>query len=268
MASILQYDEARARALEATYATPDIAATRIAVFRAAAVGLGDHALDVGCGPGYLTRDLGVAVGPTGAATGVDVSAPMLALAARRCEGLPQVRLVSGDALHLPVDDASIDVACVVQVYCYVADLDAALADLHRAVRSGGRVVVLDSDFSGVVWQATDRARLRRILDAYDAHAVWSDLPRVLPGHLRRAGFDQIRCEAVPILTLRYHPGTYIYGLARSIREFVVGRGLVTAEDADAWLADLDGLEARGEFFFSLNRFMFVARRGADRSPRP
>lgn len=64
----------------------------------------------------------MAVGPKGEVIGVDISDPMLGLAGRRCADLDQVRLVNADVCQLPVDDEILDVACALQVYCYVKEL--------------------------------------------------------------------------------------------------------------------------------------------------
>ncbi|HWO09021.1 MAG TPA: hypothetical protein VNN80_06060, partial [Polyangiaceae bacterium] len=98
--------------------------------------------------------------------------------------------------------------------------------------------------------------------AFDAHAAWPDLPRVLPATLRRAGLELERCEAVPFVTLQYHANTYVYGVARFIHQFVIKNGGVAVEEANAWLAELDTLEAERSFFYSMNRFMFVVRRAS------
>jgi ubiquinone/menaquinone biosynthesis C-methylase UbiE len=240
-------------------ATPENAATRVAVFRALQPRPGESGLDVGCGPGYLTREFAVAVGAAGRVAGVDLSAPMLGLAAKRCAGLAQVALEEGDAGHLPVADGSVDFASALQVYCYVRDLDEALADLRRSLKPGGRAAILDTDFSGLVWESGDRARMRRVLRAYDDHCAWPDLPRILPARLKKAGLEILRSEAVPILSLSYHPNTYVYGLARFIHQFVTKSGY-DGREADAWLAEFDALETEGTFFFAVNRFLFTVTR--------
>ncbi len=260
MASTLDFDDKAARHIDAIYSTPDIAATRVAVFRALNPSCGETALDLGCGPGYMLRDLAASVGATGQAIGVDISDPMLALAKHRCEGLPQVRLERADALTLPVPDASVDLACVMQVYAYVTELDAALAELRRVLKPGGRAIILDTDFAGVVWESRDRARMRRVMQAYDAHVAWPDLPRILPARLRKAGLTMARVEAVPVVTTHYHAHSYVHGIARFIHAFVVNHG-ITKDEADAWLAEFDALEAEGAFLFSVNRFMFTVGRG-------
>lgn len=257
--STLDFDDRAARHVEAVYSTPDIAATRVAVFRAANPRRGETALDLGCGPGYLLRDLAAAVGPAGTAIGLDISAPMLALAQRRCEGLPQIRVEKADATALPLDDASVDLACVTQVYAYVPALDTALVELRRALKPGGRAIILDTDFAGVVWESRDRARMRRVMEAYDAHVAWPDLPRILPARLRHAGLTLGRVEAVPIVTTHYHAHSYVHGIARFIHSFAVKRG-IARDEADAWLAEFDALEAGGAFLFAMNRFMFTVTR--------
>ena len=260
MSTALAFDDARAGQVEAMYATPDVAATRIAVFRAADPRRGEAAIDLGCGPGYLLRDLALAVGERGSAHGIDISAPMLHLAGRRCAGLEHVSLHAADASNLPFADASIDLVCALQVLAYIPEVDRALAELRRVLRPGGRLVILDTDFAGVVWESRDRRRMRAVLDAYEGHVAWPDLPRLLPARLQAAGFRLGPCEAVPFVTTRYHANTYVFGIARFIHRFVTEQGRVAPAVADAWLAEFDALEAERAFFFALNRFLFVASR--------
>ena len=260
MASTLDFDDKAARHIDAIYSTPDIAATRVAVYRAAHPRRGETALDLGCGPGYLLRDLAATVGAKGQAIGVDISEPMLVLAERRCDGFTQARLEKAAATALPLRDASLDLACVMQVYAYVTELDAALTELRRVLRPRGRAIILDTDFTGVVWESRDRERMRRVMQAYDAHVAWPDLPRVLPARLRKAGLTMASVEAVPIVTTHYQPHSYVHGIARFIHRFVVDHG-IAKDEADAWLAEFDALEADGAFLFSVNRFMFTVTRG-------
>jgi arsenite methyltransferase len=258
MSTTLAFDAWAASQVEAIYATPDVVATRIAAFRAAHPRLGESVIDVGCGPAYFLRDLAIAVGPNGRALGIDLSPAMLDLARRRCADLANVTLERADALDLPAGDKQCDLACALQVYAYVTELDRALMELRRVLKPGGRAVILDTDFAGVVWESRNRERMQRVLAAYDHHVAWPDLPRVLPHRLRAAGFEAIRCEAVPIVTLGYHPNTYITGLSRFIHQFVTGKSYVAADEADAWLAEFEELEAEGAFMFALNRFLFTA----------
>ncbi|ACA18653.1 Methyltransferase type 11 [Methylobacterium sp. 4-46] len=260
MSVVLSFDAQAAAWIEATYATPDVTATRAAAFRAANIRAGEQVLDVGCGPGFFLRDLAIAVGSEGRAVGIDISEPMLALAKARCADLSNVEFERTVAAHLPASDGRVDLVCGLQTYAYLEDLEVGLAELHRVLRPGGRAVILDTDFSGLVWKSRDRDRMRRILEAYNRHVAWPDLPRVLPHCLGRSGFEVTRCEALPIVALSYHPNTLAYGVACIIHRFVTESAGVSVGDADAWLAEFDVLERERAFFFALNRFLFVARR--------
>ena len=93
--SQLVFDEGAAKRLEAIYQIEDAVRRRRIVREALAVGSGDRMLDVGCGPGYYCAELLEEVGPSGSVVGVDDSASMLELAARRCAGTRQRRVPPG-----------------------------------------------------------------------------------------------------------------------------------------------------------------------------
>ena len=261
MASSMSFDEQAARQVEALYLTPDVAATRIAAFHALEPRPGERIVDLGCGPGFMTRELALAVGDQGRVYGVDLSEPMRTLARARCAGLSVVELASGDMAALDgLQDSSFDAAIALQSLEYVPEVGRAVSEMARVLRPGGRAVVLDTDFDSTVWHGRDQARVDRILTAYDAHVAHRGLPRVLGRLATEAGLMVVRREVVPILDVSFHPNTYAHGIARFIRDFVVGSKRVSAEEADAWLEECVALGQAGEFFMSLNRYLFILRK--------
>ena len=147
---MLEFDEENARRLEAIYRTPDVIEQRRAIRAALLLQPGERVLDIGSGPGFLAAEMAAVVGPNGRVHGIDPSETMLASARRRDA---PVEYRTGDALALPFPDEHFDVAVCTQVYEYVEDVAAALAEARRVLRTGGRLLVLDTDWDSIVWHS-------------------------------------------------------------------------------------------------------------------
>jgi demethylmenaquinone methyltransferase/2-methoxy-6-polyprenyl-1,4-benzoquinol methylase len=178
------------------------------------LGASARLLDVGTGTGdLLIQALGRWPEPRG--VGVDLSGEMLIRAARKLErrGLgPRSGLVCGDGESLPLAGGSFDGALVAFGIRNMADPGAALRELHRVLRPGGRVVILEfSDPEGLLG-ALYRVYFRRILPRVggwvsgDAGA-YAYLPASVarfPGpaefaaQLERAGFRSVRRRALSL----------------------------------------------------------------------
>jgi len=102
-------------------------------------------LDVGSGAGTDLLLAARHVGPSGRAIGVDMTADMRERAragARQCD-LRNVDVLEGDATHLPVEDASVDVVMSNGVLNLVPEKDRAFAEIARVLRPGGRLQIAD-----------------------------------------------------------------------------------------------------------------------------
>lgn len=83
-------------------------------------------------------------GPETTLTGIDLSDEMLAIARQRAAGLRRdVALRQGDATALPYDDESFDTAVCTLSLCSIPDPAAALDQMHRVLRPGGRLLLVD-----------------------------------------------------------------------------------------------------------------------------
>ena len=255
---MLKFDEIESRRVERAYVTPDVIEQRRLTVEALAPLAGRRVLDIGSGPGLLANDLAAAAGPDGAVHGVDPADTMLALARGRAPvaGSAPVEYAVGDANALPFPDAGFDVATATQVYEYVADMPGALAEARRVLRPGGRLLVLDTDWGSIVWHSGEPERMRRVLGAWDDHLADPHLPRTLGTRLRDAGFAVTQQAVIPLLNAGYDVDTISANLIGLIRDFVRGRHGLSRDDADAWAQELEGLGS--DYFFSLNRYLFVA----------
>jgi SAM-dependent methyltransferase len=256
--SNLQFDEYGAQDIDRTYAGPDIAAQREYVLSLLGLRPGERVLDIGSGPGYLAVSMARAVGPTGAVHGVDPSPAMNAIARARGADIPWLRIDDGDALALPYSDDTFDVAVSTQVYEYVADVPRALGELRRVLRPGGRALILDTDWDTLVWHTADRELHQRVIKAWEEHLVHPRLPRTLAGLLRRAGFTVTGQWVHVLFNPRLTEDSFSASGMKTIAEFVPGRQGLSEADVAAWLADLRARNDEGDWFYSVNRYVFMA----------
>jgi SAM-dependent methyltransferase len=120
-------------------------------FRAAlGIRAADRVLDIGCGTGQTTREAALATSD-GDALGVDIDGGMIARARELAdrEGVPNVRFEVGDVQAHPFPSEAFDVAISRFGTMFFSDPDMAFRNIARAVRAGGRLVMM-------VWRAHDR----------------------------------------------------------------------------------------------------------------
>lgn len=153
---------------------------------------GQHVLDVGCGTGALLARLR-AICPDAALAGVDLVPEMLQVARSRLP--PDIPLWAAPADALPLANASLDVVTSTSALHFMPQPQAALHEMHRVLRPGGRIVLTDwcADFpaqrlldlylrwSGNAHHRTHRARnLRRMLAAAGFSRIGIERYRVPP----------------------------------------------------------------------------------------
>jgi SAM-dependent methyltransferase len=160
----------------------------------------DRILDVGCGNGRSTCDL-ARLAPAGAATGVDLSSAMLAVARSRGaqEGLTNVRFERADAQVHRFGPAAVDLVVSVFGTMFFEDAVAAFRNFRGALARDGRLAML-------VWR--EMARNEWVFAVRDALAVGRQIPqppRDAPGPFAFADPDRVReiVEAAGFRNVRF-----------------------------------------------------------------
>jgi SAM-dependent methyltransferase len=166
---------------------------------------GVRVLDVGCGPGTITADIGRLVAP-GRVLGIDLSADVIADARGAAGGGPNVAFAVGDLYRSDIPDASFDVVHAHQVLQHVADPIGALRQMKRVCAPGGLVAARDSDYGAWRWYP-DEPALDRWLALYRTiarrNAGEPDAGRFLLAWAHAAGFTDVQpgasvwCFATP-----------------------------------------------------------------------
>jgi ubiquinone/menaquinone biosynthesis C-methylase UbiE len=211
---------------------------------------GVRVLDAGCGTGVATAELARAVAPGGEAVGVDLSAGFLAVAERRVTGGLPLRFARGDVTDLPFEDEGFDAVRSERVLQHLSDPDAAIRELMRVTRPGGRVCAIDSDWPSLAVDVGDEhtALAARVLDHFLAidqgrHALTT---RTLRRRYLRAGMTDV---AVRVLPFTFTSLSDVAGIFPQFDERVPPvAGVVPDADRDAWFAALRAADAAGKLW--------------------
>ncbi|MEO8750298.1 MAG: methyltransferase domain-containing protein [Allobranchiibius sp.] len=176
-------------------------AGRVALIEALHIAPGERVLDIGCGTGLSLPLLAEAVGDTGQIVGLDPSARMLAQADKRVAEAawgPRVRLVAGPANKPPSTIGSnFDVALFAYSLGVMDDWREAWEHAVQAVRPGGRIGVVDTDWPAGPWRVLTPAAAgafvlggvhpsRQVWKYLRARTVHSTEQTLRGGHVRLA----------------------------------------------------------------------------------
>lgn len=252
------YDKKAAQDIELSYQTPEIVRQRLQTLEALALRAGEHVLDAGCGTGLLVHGMSSTIGSQGRIVGVDFSDDMLELAKQRCSDLTNIELQQGSVTQLDFDDNSFDAASCIQTLLYVDDVETALSELHRVLKPGGRVAILETDWRGVVLNSPDEVMTRKILDAWDAAVSSPNLPVKLTPLLKKFNFSAIKTTAIPILNTSYSDVNFSSGMLNYFSNYAVKNGVITQDESELWMLQIRELAKTDSYFFCVNRFLFTA----------
>lgn len=250
--------DAETEMLESLLETESAASLRRFVGEYLDLRTGESVLSIGCGPGYEQAEFAKAVGEDGLVHGVDVNEGVLAAARERCDDLPQVTFELGDATAIPIAEGSFDVAVAKQVYQFVPDVESAVDELHRVLAPGGRAAVVESDVDAMVFNTSDRDRMRRALVAYREQSRHPHLGSRLTGILQDAGLTVERVE--PHTWIHQEIDERVEIAIAAHRRFMENDDSFDAAEIDAWERDLRELDATGEFFSAATQFLHLARK--------
>ncbi len=130
----------------------------VALLASAGVGPGQHVVHVGAGTGYYSAILAHIVGPAGRVTAIEVDPGLASRATADLSGIPNVRVISGDAFTVPFDPAD-----VIYMNASTSRIPTAWLD---SLREGGRLLLpmgTRAAFNSIEPGAMDLARLARMV---------------------------------------------------------------------------------------------------------
>src|SRR5437763_10453546 len=181
----------------------------------------DRVLDLGCGAGWATRLLAARV-PQGKVTGVDISDEMIERARRSSTNFSNIEFAVGSSEKIPAANDSCDKVLSIESFYYYPDQGAALDELRRLLKPGGRFFILinlykDNPYS-LRWVQTLQVPVHALSEAEYLQLI------------RAHGFTQAETRRIPDDSPT--PETYFgkwFKNAAELREFKrIGALLLTA----------------------------------------
>ena len=229
---------------------------------------GGAVLDLGCGIGADLLGLALRVDdPRASFLGVDASADHIS-AAEASSADQRVRFVQAKiGPGLDLGDQTFDVLLTQELLECLPDLDAFVPELARVLRPDGQIVASHYDWDTQVFNGSDRDRTRRILRAWaEWEQSWMDhtdpwMGRQLWGYLQGSGLFEGEVRVRAMTNTAFAEPWHGYRMAHWFGG-LVKRGLVSESDYRGFMDDLTELAARGKYFWSVNRYVYVGRRKA------
>lgn len=221
---------------------------------------GASVLEVGCGTGEDGIALAKRVSSTGRVVAIDRSQAMLdqAIASAKSLSLP-IEFVQADAQQLPFEDNTFDSARVDRTLQHIANPQKAIAEMVRVVRSGGRIVAMEPDWETFIVDSENYGITRQLLNFWCDSFPSRWVGRNLAKYFHRAGLTDIQVRTETLVVTKFDLADQVFDLVQTAHR-AGETGIVTEQEAQDWLKELQQLDQSQEFFCSFTGFMVSGKK--------
>ncbi|MCZ6855754.1 MAG: methyltransferase domain-containing protein [Gammaproteobacteria bacterium] len=227
-----------------------------ALIQPAGIGEGQVVLDVGSGPGFFALALADMVGEAGSIIGVDINTRFVSDANKRASDRDNVSFHHVTDHRLPFPDGDFDRVICKNVLEYVPDLEATLFEVHRVLKPGGRLHVIDSDWGFVVVEPWGKKTVERFFEAAAAAFKEPYIGRRVPGLMAATGFSSIEVKLSPFVD---REGTGLNVLT-NMASYIKTLGTLPDEEVAALLDQAKAGITTGHYLFCLPQFLVTGVR--------
>ena len=224
---------------------------------------GHKVLDLGCGPGTDTIPLASLVGVNGQVIGADYDEAMIAEAEQRAELArvnTWVRHQRVDAMSLPFETDYFDSCRSERLFQHLPNPAQALSEMTRVTKSGGWVVVVDTDWGS--WSTdSDKTDIERRLARFMAESSLQNgySGRKLYRLFKQQNLADISFKVFPVAIPNYALARQTMQAEKSEQE-ALEAGVISSEELLLWRSGLEQANSEGVFFSSVNVLLFAGRK--------
>lgn len=231
---------------------PEMQRVRNFAFQVFAPAEGERLLDAGCGVGEVAHQLGIRAGARGSVAAVDRSEKAIAVARSRNIGA-SVAYTVGDVTALSFPDGHFDGVRCERVLQHVPDPDAVIRELARVTRVGGRVCVIDTDWSSSTGDGFDY--LDEVTGSFFPKGRDGATGLTLRSRMVRAGLQET--TVLPVTLHFTSPADA--AVVSPVFNRVGMRDRLPEELFDRFFASVDRSADRGDFLFAFTMWICLGR---------
>lgn len=207
---------------------------------------GAKVADIGCGAGDDAAALANLVGPEGHVTGIDISSSMIEEAGKRFQDVGNLDFAAAPADALPFETESLDAIRADRVLIHVPDPVAAITEMLRVLKPGGRIALSEPDMLGF-WVANQYPQISAVITGAIAQScLHPNLPRDLSVVMRDLRLAELRHSALGMITDDF---SFVDQVVRfeMVAQALAAKGVAPADLIEGWVSDLIARRENGRF---------------------
>jgi ubiquinone/menaquinone biosynthesis C-methylase UbiE len=213
--------------------------------------------DIGCGTGEDARALADIIGIEGEVIGFDLSEAMIAESCARHSNVPGLRFACASSDELKLPDNYLDGVRADRVLIHIPDPSAALDEMIRVTKPGGRIVLSEPDMPGFWVASNDYATTALVVSAVASSCITPFLPRDLWTLFRDRGLADITYTVRAITSFDLSVVSKVLDF-NSVLKLMVHKRLLDEPRAMDWANDQQTRGRTGRFVAGLNMIMVAA----------
>lgn len=221
---------------------------------------GASVLEVGCGTGEDAIALAKQVGRNGKVVAIDRSQAMLdyAIASAKQLNLP-LEFVQADAQHLEFADNTFDGARVDRTLQHISNPQRVITEMVRVIRPQRYLIAMEPDWETFIVDSDNRPITRTLLNCWCDNFPSGWVGRYLPRYFHQAGLVDIKVSPETLIVNQFKLADQIFDLVQTAKR-AAEIGIVSSQEAQDWLLELQHLDQAQAFFCSFTGFMVSGRK--------